>query len=102
MVRELIYQWLKFDLRNQIEANKEWDCIASSAFIDAKGHGIVVWCDEDNDGRYFNVTIRENYSIDDWGDTLDATYEECTSTDSFEELELTVMAMLKRFYKRKR
>lgn len=97
MMTELIYKWLRFDLWNQIEEGKDWWCIASSAAIDQSGHGIVVWCDEDNDGKYFDITIRENYSENDWGDHLDASYEECTNTDSFEELERVVIEMLNKF-----
>lgn len=98
MTVELIYKWLRFDLWNQIEEGKDWECIASSAAIDNNGHGIVVWCDQDKDGKYFDVTIRENYSNDSWGDTLDVTLEECTNTDSFEELESDVTKMLSAFY----
>lgn len=98
MTTETIYKWLRFDLWNQIEEGKDWDCIASSAEIDKNGHGIVVWCDEDGDGKYFDITIRENYATNDWGDTLDAIFEECTTTDSFEELELAVIELLSKFY----
>lgn len=102
MTIEQIYKRLRFDLWNQVEEGKDWNCIASSAPIDDNGHGIVVWCDEDNDGRYFDITIRENYSTDDWGDLLDAISEDCTYADSFEELEETVREMLSKFYKKRR
>lgn len=101
MTTEQIYKRLRFDLWNQIEEKKDWNCIASSAPIDDNGHGIVVWCDEDNDGKYFDITIRENYSNDSWGDALDVQLEECTVTDSFEELETTVTEMLSKFYNMK-
>ena len=98
MTIEQIYKHLRFDLWNQIEEGKDWFCIASSATIDKNGHGIVVWCDEDNDGKYFDVTIRENYSKDDWGDTLNSILEQCSSGDDFEELESIIVSMLQQFY----
>lgn len=97
MTTELIYKWLRFDLWNQIEEGKDWCFIASSASIDKNGHGIVVWCDQDSDGKYFDIIIRENYSQDDWGDALDGL-EECTSDDTFEKLESDVIKLLKEFY----
>ena len=101
MTIEQIYNHLTFDLWNQIEEGKDWFCIGSSHPIDEQGHGIVVWCDEDRDGKYFEITIRENYSKDDWGDVLDTMLDECSQTDNFEELETIVTTMLKQFYNMK-
>ena len=101
MTIEGIYKHLRFDLWNQIEEGKEWFCIGTSSQIDDSGHGIVVWCDEDSDGKYFEVTIRENYSKDDWGDVLDVMLDECSQTDDFEELEEIVVSILSKFYNKK-
>lgn len=101
MTIEQIYRQLRLDIWNQVEEDKDWFCIGSSVAIDDNGHGIVVWCDEDRDGKYFEVTIRENYSKDDWGDVLDVMLDECSQTDDFEELEEIVVSMLGRFYKKK-
>ena len=101
MTIEQIFNSLTFDLWNQIEEGKDWFCIGSSFPIDDNGHGIVVWCDEDMDGKYFEVTIRENYSKNDWGDGLDIRLDECSQTDDFEELEEIVVSMLEKFYNQK-
>lgn len=96
MTIEQIYSQLRFDLWNQMEEGKDWFCIGSSVAIDDNRHGVVVWCDEDRDGKYFEVTIRENYSKNDWGDVLDVMLDECSQTDDFEELEEIVVSMLKK------
>lgn len=95
MTIEQIYCDIADDLWDQIISDKEWHMIASSEPIDDNGHALVVWCDEDRDGKYFDITIRENYSENDWGDIIS---EACTQTNSFEELEEFITDMLRKFY----
>ena len=97
MTIEQIYKHLRLGIEGQIEKGMDWDDIASSVAIDNDGHGIVVWCDEDKDGKYFDITIRENYSKGDWGKTL-GMLEVCTCTDAFEDLESNVIQLLYDFY----
>ena len=100
MTIENIYCYLADDLRNQMMKGMEWWNIGTSLPIDDCGHGIVVWCDEDRDGRYFDITIRKNYTTDDWGENLGITFEACTGSDSFDELKEYVTQMLRDFYNR--
>ena len=97
MTIEQIYKHLRLGIERQIEKGADWDYTASTVAIDNDGHGIVVWCDTDADGKYFDITIREDYSKDGWGKTL-GMLEACTATDTFEDLESNVVKLLNEFY----
>ena len=100
MTIEQIYCDLADDLRFQLYTmNGVWDNVASRLSIENyDGYGIVVWCYEDGDGKGWLVSIRKNFSYDDWGTEI---LEELTSSDSWEELEETVTQLLRKFYNRK-
>ena len=100
MTIEQIYCELVDDIKWQLyEANMDWDYVASRLPIENyEGYGIVVWCYSEGDDKCWLVSIRENFSDDDWGAEI---LEEFTTSDSWEELEETVTELLRKFYNRK-
>lgn len=100
MTIEQMYNALTDNLKWQLDKlNMDWDCVAARSPIENhEGYGIVVWCCSDGDGKYWLVSIRENFSDDSWGKEI---LEELTSTDSWDELEVTVTQLLKQFYRHK-
>lgn len=100
MTIEQTYCELTDDLKWQLyEINMDWDNVAARLPIENyDGYGIVVWCYEDSDGRGWLVSIRENFSDDNWGKEI---FEELTVSDDWEELEETVTKLLRQFYNRK-
>ena len=97
MTIEQIYCDLADDLRFQLHTmNWDWDNVASRLPIEHyDGYGIVVWCYEDGDSKCWLVSIRENFSDNNWGSEI---IEEFTQGDSWEELEEVVTELLKKFY----
>ena len=100
MTIEQTYCELIDDLRWQLyEINMDWDHVAARLPIENyDGYGIVVWCYSDGDVKCWLVSIRENFSDDDWGNEI---LEEMTFGDSWEELEETVRELLRKFYNRR-
>jgi hypothetical protein len=100
MTIEQIYCDLADDLRFKLYTmGGVWSNVASRLPIENyDGYGIVVWCDEDGDGKYWLVSIRENFSDDDWGKEI---FEELTIDDSWEELEGVIIKLLREFYNMK-
>lgn len=100
MTIEQIYCELADDIRWQLhEANMDWDYVAARLPIENyDGYGIVVWCYSEGSDKCWLVSIRENFSDDDWGKEI---FEEFTATDSWGELEMTVTEILRKFYNRK-
>jgi len=97
MTNEQVYCDLADELQNNIISGEyEWENIAVTMPIEGyNGFGIVVWCDEEIFEKYYTVTIRENYTPDEWGNDIIC---ESTDTEDFEELENVVNSVLNKFY----
>lgn len=99
MTIEQIYCELADDIRWQLyEANMEWDHVAARLPIaNHDGYGIVVWCYSEGDDKCWLVSIRENFSDNDWGKEI---FEDFTTTDNWDELAIAVTEILNKFYNR--
>lgn len=100
MTIEQIYCDLADDLRWQLyEINMDWDHVAARLPIENHdGYGIVVWCYSDGDEKCWLVSIRKDFSDDDWGTEI---IEELTFSDGWDELEQTITEVLRKFYNMK-
>ena len=84
------------EIESYIDLNDEAFNSSACTFKIARDHNLVVWCDidyENNNERYFIVSVRYNPYDDLFGDDISGL-EYCTPTTSKEDLEEAIEILL--------